>query len=362
MAYPTAPSSSPGPELEERELPAEWNELTERIELPCVTHKFLGFGETDELKLERVGCVAEAQIHVIVKFAVPAKEVLPKIGAPWSLIKKVALKANGVSGIISCSATVLKVREIVEYRSPPDSLATSVTPKTKLKESETATWEFVLQVPIAQDLRELDGIVLAQSEETALGIEIQFATLAEVFESGGTELTAITGSVKWAVTLFSIGTMTEGKNTVVVLPDLTSLHGLVERSAEYANEGEVEAPLTRTSGDLLRYFVSAWKGLVATFDPKFWTSFIIQFGGNQKPIGYNDPVLLARRNERDYLGRPTVNGVAFAVLDTQLDDAERDAIRPMALSELKSLIGIPEAPGANSSIKSTQETLYPANA
>lgn len=365
MAYPTAPSPSPGPELSEREEPERWAELTERIELPQSTQKFAGFGESQVLTLERVGCAAEALVAIELKFTTPAKgtaEVKPNIGAPWNMLKRVALQANGVAGIISCSAMVLKARELVEYRSPPDTQTTSLTPGSALTESAEQTWFFIINVPIAEDLRELDGIILAQSEETALGIELTWATEGEVFESGATHLTLISGTIRWHMTLFSIGTATEGKKTIVVLPDLQSLHGLVERSQVLVNEGEQEAPLTRTSGDLLRYFASAWNGAKKQFNPTSWNNFYLQYGGNQKPIFYAYPKFLVYRNEQDYLGRPTVNGVYFVVVDTQLDDALRDAIRPMALSELKAVIGIPSTPEANSTIRTAQETLYPANA
>jgi hypothetical protein len=360
MAYPTAPSTSPGPALQEEEDSAQWAQLTERIELPQASQPFAGFGESQELKLERVGCAAEGQVRVVIKFT-STDTVQAAIGAPWTLIKKLSLKANGVSGIIAAGGVLLKSRELVEYRSPPDTLASVVKPNEDLAAAEH-TWEFIIQVPIAEDLRELDGIVLAQSEETALGMEIQWATLGEVFSAKSSEVTEISGSVKWAMTLFSIGTMTEGKNSVVILPDLTSLHGLIERSQPLVGDGEQESPLTRAAGDMLRYFVSAYDGKYGQFNPTAWTSFILQYGGNQKPIAYSDVNLLVRRNERDYLGRPDVNGVHWAVIDTQLDDAERDAIRPMALSELKALIGIPSTPEANSNIVSAQENLYPANA
>lgn len=355
MAYPTEPSTSPGPAVPEEELPAEWADLTERIELPQTAQPFAGFGENQVLKLERVGCAAQAEILVKLEFTTKAKEPAVSLGEPWAFIKRLALEANGVAGIISCSGTVLEARQKVVYRSPEHAVAGNV-PEPPVKE-KAYFFEWVVQVPIAEDLKELEGIILAQSEETALGISITWQTEAELFSE---PVEKVKGSVRWHMTLFSIGSMNEGKKKVIVLPDLTALHGLVERSVPVVAEGEQETPLTRTSGDLLRYFISLFKETNVQIDPLKWLQFFLQYGGNQKPLYWANPAILAERNARDYLKRPNVAGVDFLVLDTMLDDPLRDAIRPMALSELKAVIGVPEKPGANGRIISAQETLYPS--
>lgn len=357
-AYPTEPSTSPGPETPEAELPAEWADLTERIELPQTAQTFAGFGETQTLKLERVGCAAQAEILIKLKFKTKAEETNAAIGMPWAFIRKLALEANGVAGIISCSGTVLEARSKVVYRSPEHAVA-GTAKWEKLTESTEQTYEWVVQVPIAEDLRELQGMILAQSEETALSLSITWASEAELFTKGAVE--KVTGEVRWHMTLFSIGSMVEGKKKIIVLPDLTALHGLVERSTPVVAEGEQETPLTRTSGDLLRYFITLMKkGKVTNIDPLTWTVLFLQYGGNQKPLFWGSPKLLIERNTRDYLKRIEVQGIKWAVLDTLLDDPARDAIRPMALSELKTVIGVPEAVETGAQIISAQETLYPS--
>lgn len=369
-AYPTAPSSSTGPgELPEDEQPELWAELTERIELPQAAQAFAGMGESQVLSLERVGCPAQAEILIKVSFETAGSgEVKPTIGMPWAFLKTLAMKANGVAGVISCSGTVLEARQKVAYRCPEHAVVGTMieTPAT----STEYTYEWVVQVPIAEDLKELDGIVLAQSEETALGLELTWATMGEAFAgTSSAAVSKVSGEVRWHIVLFSIGSTTEGSGNnakkVVVLPDLTSLHGLTERSTPLVADGEQETPLTRTSGDLLRYFITAFNGLDKQFDPLAWTVFFLQYGGNQKPLYWSQPKLLVERNTRDYLKRIDVTNVAggkvhFAVLDTMLDDSLRDAIRPMALSELKAIVGIPTEPEAKSTLRSAQETLYPS--
>lgn len=365
MPYtPNSPATSAGPALQEEQLPQQWSELTERVELPQKKQTFAGLGEVQNLTLERVFCVAEAQIRLTLNWETPAaEEATPVLGMPQGAVKKVTLKANGVSGIISCSGRILEVREEVVYRSPTHATIAEANSKAEKIAAKTAVkWEWVIQVPIAEDLRELEGIILAQTEETALEIEVEWAKEAEIVSAGKME--KVTGSVSWALTAFSVGTMQVKGNAVLVLPDLQLLHGLTERSAQYSAEGEQEAPLTRTSGDLLRYYFNVFKeGLKVEFDILNLLYVFLQFGGNQKPENWADPKLLAERNARDYLKRPMVKeNVHYGVIDRVLDDAQRDAIKPMMLSELKLIVGIPEAPGTNARIYSAQETLYPAEA
>lgn len=365
MAYPTNPSTSPGPELPEVEAPQAWAELTERVELPQAKQKFEGLGESQTLTLERVGCPAEVNIHVKFEFETPAaEEATPSLGMPFAVLKRAAIKANGVSGIISAGGAVLEVRQKVVFRSPEHALLEKEHNSGKIAAKTKVKWEWIIQIPISEDLRELEGIVLAQSEETALGIELTWASEKEVFAAGKVE--KVTGTVAWHVTLFTIGSgenVGGSKGKAIVLPDMRSLHGLVERSVQISGEGEIEAPLTRTSGDLERYYVTAFKKNQETnYDVLSWLYFWLQYGGNQKPIYFADPTILAERNARDYLKRPSVEGINYAVLDTTLDDALRDAIRPMLLSELKSIIGIPSAAETNARIYTAQETLYPAAA
>jgi hypothetical protein len=360
MAYPTEPSTSPGPGTPEQEMPAEWADLTERIELPQTAQAFAGFGETQTLKLERVGCAAQAELLCKLSFKTKKVKTVAAIGMPEAFIRKLALEANGVAGIISCSGTVLEARSKVVYRNPEKAVVGTAKLGEALTEEAAMTYEWVVVVPIAEDLKELEGMVLAQSEETALGIAITWASEAELFTEG-TPVEELKGEVRWHMTLFSIGSMSEGRKKVIVLPDLTALHGLVERSTPVVAEGEQETPLTRTSGDLLRYYVSLFKkGSVTNIDPLKWTLFFLQYGGNQKPLFWGSPKLLIERNARDYLKRIGVRGINFAVLDTLLDDPLRDAIRPMALSELKAVIGVPEAIETGARILSAQETLYPS--
>lgn len=362
MAYPTAPSSSPGPALPEDENAQEWGELTERVELPQQKKEFAGLNEEQTLTLERVGCPAEVNIKITFEWETPAaEEVTLAPGMPWGVLKKAQIKANGVSGIIKASGTLLESRQKVVYRSPEHAMLENEHSSGKIAAKTAVKWVWIVQIPIAEDLRELEGIVLAQSEETALGIDLSWASEKEIATAG--KLEKIKGSVAWHVTLFTIGTASNGKEKVIVLPDLSTMHGLTERSTAIPAEGEQEAPLTRTSGDLLRYFVTAWKKASTTqYDPLTWTTFFLQYGGNQKPVFYADPSILAERNARDYLKRPDVAGVHYLLLDTTLDDAMRDAIRPMLLSELKAVLGIPTAPEAGAIIASAQETLYPAAA
>lgn len=358
MSYGDTPSTVAGPGLPEEESPNLWRELTERVELPQESQDFKGLGEIQVLKVERLGVLAEAQIHIVVKAKVKeAAKFGP--GMPDALLKKLQLEVNGVAGVMSVSGPTLRCRQCAVYRTPTRALEEGkVEPGHEYAVGTELTFAFVVQVPIAEDLRELEGAALAQSEETTLGIQLAWATAADMLESGSLE--EVSGTIKWGITWFTIGTASTKKGQkVLVLPDLQSLHGIVERSDNINGSGEQSAPLTRASGDLLRYYLSAFSGQHAQYDPTAWIYYQLMYGGNQRPVNYMDPVLLVERNARDYRERPDINGIYYALLDTTLDDAVRDAIRPMGLSELKSVVGIPSAPAENARFVSAQENIYP---
>jgi hypothetical protein len=358
VAYGATPSQSVGPELPEESIPELWRTLTERVELPQPTQKFSGFGTFQPLTIERLGIIAEATIHVLVEADV---KVAAKwsCGTPWNIVKNISLQANGVSGVISCSGAVLEARQKAVYRGPTHPiLKGELEAGHEYAIGTEVELEFIIQVPISEDM----------SEETQLALQITWASEAELLEAGSLE--EVEGTVKWHVTWFSIGTAATKKGErVIVLPDLTELHGLVEREQEVgASSGEKEAPLTRASGDLLRYFVTVRNGAHKCVDPATkWTKFQLKFGGNQTPITYADVPMLVERNARDYrvspyVGNTGTNGpIKYVIVDTTLDDAIRDAIRPLALSELKGIVGLVEAPETGSALVSAQENLYPQN-
>ncbi len=367
MPYPSAPATSLGPELPERELPEVWAEQTARGELPQASQAFAGFGRANRLDIEKLGVVARALVKVKLEAETTdeaAGETIPAPGAPWSILEAIELQANGVSGVIQCSGTLLECRERIVYRTPVHAVLSDAhsEPGVSTPVKTAFIWELIYEVPIAEDLTDLEGVVLAQSEQTALSLRLQWATEGEMFTTLTHPLAKATGEVAWQITWFSIGTYQEGKRTVIALPDLQTLHGLVERSTPLVAEGNQEAPLTPTAGDLLRYYIAAYNGYTSTFDPLAWVRWILQYGGNQKPIVFEPASFLVEENAKAYKERLDVNGVKYLILDTTLDDAIRDAIRPMMLSELKSIVGIPSAPAANSRIVSAQESLYPAAA
>jgi hypothetical protein len=359
MPFGATPAESIGPELPEETDAELWQQLTERVELPMPEQAFSGLGSFQTLTFERLGIIAEAmirvQVHCKAKTAVKFAA-----GLPYRLLKNLSLQANGVSGVISCSGTLLQSRATMVYRGPNAAvLQGAVEPGVEHALGTEFTFEFILPVPIAEDLSaSLDGAALAQSEETQLALQLTWASAGEILETG--ELEAVTGAVGWMVTWFTIGTaQTKKGRRVVVLPNLSELHGLIERETEInPAAGEKEAPLTRAAGDLLRYWASLRNGPHATVDPLTWTRFALRYGGNQTPINYQLVAFLVERNTRDYRVRPDVNGVHYVVVDTTLDDALRDAIRPMGLSELRSIIGAP-ALESGSAVVTAQENLYP---
>lgn len=345
-----------------------WRERTQRSELPMDSQTWKGFGKKQTIEVEKLGVLARALVKIKITGETTgeaAGETKPAPGAPYSVIDEIKLRANGVAGVISCKGELLESRERIIDRTPVHAVGpgthteagTSIAVKTKFE------WEFILEVPIAEDLVDLVGVALAQSQQEQLVLEFNWKTEGEMFTTLTHPLAKSEGDIEWAITWFSIGEMTVGNKTELLLPNVDTIHSIIQRDPESFNAaGNVAAPLTRTSGELLRYWATAWDGDAGQYDPLEWDSFAFKYGGNQEPLRWEPASMLIEDNARAYKERLNVNGIKYAVIDTTLDDALRDAIRPYNLTEVRTVLGIKGAIGENSSVETAQEQLYPAEA
>lgn len=362
MPTPTnAPTTTTGgPERQDPELFAQ---LTERQAMPQTSVAIKGLAKTQRLILEKVGVVARIRLLITVKFKPKEEEkAVVNPGWPWSLIREIALQANGVTGIIDCAGPVLEMRRRRIYRNPVSAIFKSPVIGAKLKK-EVITTKFVVEIPIAHDMLSLIGSLLAQNEETGLSLQITWASEEEVIGGAG-GIEGFEGEVEWASTVFSIGSTVIGKQEVTVLPDLSAFHGIVQTETPLTGTGNRKAELIRTAGQLLCYTATILnKAGAARVDlsPEEWTTFKLEYGGNKDPLVWTPAAELLEENADDYDGPLKVQGMNFLAIDNERDNAMRDMIIPQSLTELRSVIGVPAGfVPENAQILTTQETLYPA--
>ncbi len=358
------PSNAPATTTsgKEQQNPGLFTQLTERQEMPQTTQLIKGFSKKQQLTVEKVGVVS--RIRLLVKTtmetaAAEEQELTP--GFPQRLIKEIALSANGVTGIIDCSAMTLEMRRRRVYRNTVKAIeAASKKPLEKIAAKTIVTSTFVVEIPIAHDMLSLIGSLLAQNEETSLSINITWADEAEVVVAGKLAK-GLEGEIQWATTVFSIGSTSIGKEEVTILPDLTAFHGLLEKDDPLVAKGEQNTKLTRTAGQLLCYTATIINETKTDVSPAEWTTFKIEYGGNKDPRVWTPASQLLELNADEYDGPLSIAGVHYLAVDNEVDNPTRDMIIPESLTELRGVIGVPAATVLKEAkVLTTQETLYPA--
>ena len=360
------PSNTPATTTGAKEIqdPVLFSQLTERQAMPQTTQEIAGLGKKQRLLLEKVGVVSRIRLLIKCEFTPTEEEkAILNPGYPFKLLREVALQANGVTGVIDCSGITLAARRQRVFRNPVSALFKSPKTGTKLKKEAIKT-EFVIDIPIAHDMLTLIGSILAQNEETQLSILLNWASEEELLEAGAIE--KFKGEVVWATTVFSIGSTTQGKEEVLVLPDLSAFHGLIDNEVALNTKPNAKAELIRTAGQLLCYTAAVLqKGGKSILSPAEWTSFKVEYGGNKDPLVWNPASELLELNADEYDGPLAVgegtNKVTLLAYDCEVDHPSRDLIIPESLTELRSVIQVPGTFEPESAkILTSQETLYPA--
>jgi hypothetical protein len=361
------PSNAPatttgGPEIQNAQLFAE---LTERQQMPQISHAIQGLAKKQRLQIEKVGVISRARLLVKYKFKTKAGAsgiVTMNPGFPWKMLSEIALQANGTTGIIDVGAVVLEQRRRRVYRNPVSAIFRGLKGGEKTTSATEYEGQFVVEIPIAHDMTSLIGSLLAQNEETTLSFLLTWASENELANSEGF-LEKFEGEVEWGTSVFSIGSTVVGKEEKTVLPDLSAFHGLSQQELNLPGTGKRPAELVRTDGQLLCYTASVLNkvGGQEELSPQEWTEFKIEYGGNKDPLVWVPASELLEENADDYDGPLLVNGLHFLAIDNERDNAQRDMIIPQDLVELRAVLGIPTAfKPEEARILTTQETLYPA--
>lgn len=358
-----SPAGATGPGAVEKQDTALFSQVTERQELPQLKQAFPGFKESSTFELQKVGVISQIRLIVELKYKVTAAGVAKlNPGFPWSLIKKISISANGVTGIISCRGVTIESRRRRIFRNPVKAIEAGPKAGEELALSTEHTNVFTVVVPIAHDMLSILGSLLAQNEETALAVDIDWASEAEVFSGAGGKVEDVSGSILWDTTTFSIGQVPIGNKQVTVLPDMSAFHGLIDKAKKLVGTGEEPTPITRTVGQLLCFTASILNGPTAQLSPKEWDTFSIEYGANKKPRVWRPAKSLIVANADDYDGPIDVEGLEQAVVDNEVDNPTRDMIYPEAMTELQATVGIPAATtlAANAETIVSNETLYPS--
>lgn len=344
--------------------PGLFAQSTERQDIPQQSSVFGGLGSTLQIRLQNVGVIALVKLLFSLTLETGAAgQVTTLPGFPYSLVKRLALNANGQTSIINCRGATLRARRQRIFRNPAEYIENAPA-VGGLQRSTKYPLVFMLDVPVSHDMYSGIGWLLAQNPATYLSLEVVFASEAEVLAlSGGGTVAAFTGTVFAELTTFAVGQATVGNQPgVTIIPDLTVFHGLLDNTFAFSSSGLVQAPLIRTAGQLVNYAFNLNNGGASEISPLALTEIAVKYGGNRQPRVYNPPHFLVDKNQQDYNGLVQVRGFTYTFFDFEVDNPVRDLFIPEALVELQAAVTVPATitPASNAFLLYEQESLYPA--
>ena len=329
---------------------------TERNDVPQGTVTFPGMGGAPfHTRLSNVGVLCGLQIIFEGTLTVKNGEEEGTCTAthqwPWNILKRFNLNANGQTSLLSAEGMDLRARRQRVFRNPRDPVTTAPSTDGVYGDPESGTIEaseegktysvfLEWDVPIVHDWFTLTGGLFAQSDQIYLSWEFVPGAVAELFTLTKDATAELSGTVRSTTTFFDVPYADVQGARKVLVPDLQWLHGFVSSDQNFANTGDVDSPLIRTSGELLAYYARLDNGAAATIDPTTLEEIRFEYGGNRKPRVHNPPHTLLSKNAEDYNGR-ILPKAGYYVFDFEADNPSRDLVFPKGVTELQTVQTIP---------------------
>ncbi|HEY2936751.1 MAG TPA: hypothetical protein VGJ25_09125 [Gaiellaceae bacterium] len=306
---------------------------------PAITDP--GVGRSFPFKADAVGILARMWLVFEGTYTSAATQATLTTGFPWQYARTITVSANGINNLIQADG--LDLRALTRVRNK-DYFVDRESAFTNPAATAAAFQRYIWELPLAYD-ESLIGAVFAQTEETFLNLQVAIAPAADLFSANAGTYSAGTWTV--VTEYFSIPTVDAQNGRLLLLPDITQLHGLVSRDDAFSAAGNVVSPLTRTGGILLRVLQR-----IDNAAPNFGqmafgggatngtiTSHRFRYGGNVVPLDV--PGYLQRFiNELDYgdaiiptLDVPAGTPAAYAIDDFVISSPLRDSIHMAGITE-----------------------------
>lgn len=358
--------------------PGLFNQLTSRVVFDPINFPLPTFGNYTQNQLLQVGIVGSINLIVsgtITTTDLGAYAVLPTARWPWDLIA-VELSGNGQNNFINCQGMDLRLRALASNRAYVDGV--SFWPvASDLATPGAYTFKLAYKIPVAMDDTTLIGALYAQSEATNLTYRITTGTLSDLLNVTDAGVT-ISATVYLEEEIFEVP-YNPNDGSVLIIPDLTVLHGLVANDNAISSQTTLDTQLFRINGQMERLFYyavdksSADIALVPTAD--YDRSQLI-YGSNQTPYTFDPQDFLDFRNNRDYrvplgsaldgansaLWTPPYSGVPVPdgvyCIDFVADNPARDQVLLEGVTNLRLRTEFSSAPTGGSYVHFVQETLF----
>lgn len=311
---------------------------------------FPGFAQADGFDLPGRGLLAELEVVFIgVLTATPGTGAVTATDYwPYGLVDNFKFSVNG-SNLLNANGMSFDYRRQVITRKATDAM-TSAPSATGAN-----TVEIHWLLPIADNMMNLWGAILTQSDDLYARLDYTIASAAKLFALTGTATVTLTGNFQLTYYAYDVPIVPiQGQGERGVLPDTDVLHRFSEYSVPVISNGDTELRLQQTAGEVERIFLFL-DNVGSLMDPSTWATIRFQFAETEEPTTWGAKQLLSK-NARNYLNRITPKA---AVIDFAFWNQRRDALYPKGVANPKVIVNIPSTitPNAGARLYAVQESL-----
>jgi hypothetical protein len=276
--------------------PVQFAMQTSRNRKTSVATPHPGFGSSFAFRADAVGIIGRMLLIFEGTYTSTATPATATRQWPWNLAAQVTVSANGINNLFACDGADL--RALMRVRNKDyflDRESAFAIPGASASGGHRLVWE----LPLSYD-DSLIGAVFAQTEETFLNVVVQTGASGSLFSANPGSYAA---AANWRVMteFYSIPQIDTKAGRMLLLPDITQLHGVVSRSDPLVLPDTV-SPLTRTGGILLRILQRLDNDPVqiGNVDPGASVqSHRFRYGGNVVPLDVPGSIIRLQ-NEMDY--------------------------------------------------------------
>lgn len=347
-----------------------------------------GLGSTDSTQLKQTGIIAGVDVRIFgtVVFGGTITGTSMSYRWPYDLVRAARISANGQANLINASGLKLKALQMTQDRVNDRGVSRSVGsgtvqqgslslasedwgtsgvnklgPGASVAATGTYSVDMVIRVPIAFDPRTLLGAIFAQTAQTNLTCDIDYANQSDLLTLGASATVAFNLQSEISGVVYTIPQV----GGQFVVPDLSVFHQFVQSRSTSLSQGdnEIMLPGTGIGRQLMRVFFQTWTGTGASASPLGMSAANFgqlgwRYGGNDTPEVYRTGTNLRYDNE-DCLGVDLGGVWGFGAHDWCADWALRDAIDEGATSDLRLLVNLVNSP-SSPAFEFAQQTVFAA--
>jgi hypothetical protein len=332
--------------------PQVFEDATIRQTWKTASKPFRGFGLKEEgWDLPSRGVLAELELIFTGTWTRTdgTGAVTPTDYNPYGLWEWLSLSVNG-SDLKNASGMAYEYRRQVLTRKAVDAMTSAPNA------AGANVWDVRWRIPVADNLRNLWGGILAQADDLDVRLDVMTAAKNKMAALTGTADVTLTGQTELLIITYDVPIVNiEGVGERHVLPDTDVLHRFHEFSEAVPAVGEKVMDLQRTAGEVERIFVWLDNASSTLMDPASWSEVRFRYMSTEEPLRFPAKSLLSE-NARNYTNRITPKA---AVIDLSAYNQRRDGLFPRETIDPQIVVVIPAGVTVNAGARlfAVQESL-----